>query len=170
MVAAMVRAAGAGCAAAAAESPVELAQRLGAERAAAVQGLAEEQLARRAAEDRAAAAESRTSEVAEVRAVIFQGVVGDIHVHNVASSAIQSRHPGYAMPWCWQDARGGRCGARYAPVNVRLQPQPIALHLCRHGFLLSGERMRRVIKWRSRRTTRLGTRMTTAALPSIVRP
>ena len=73
-MAAMVRAAGAGCAAAAAESPIELAQRLGAERAAAVQGLTAEQAARRAAEDRAAAAESRTSEVAEVRAVMCQGV------------------------------------------------------------------------------------------------
>ncbi|KAK9840656.1 hypothetical protein WJX81_007629 [Elliptochloris bilobata] len=61
LVAAMVRAAGAGTAAAAAESPLELAQRLGAERAAAVEGIAAEQSARRAAEDRAAAAESHSS-------------------------------------------------------------------------------------------------------------
>ena len=164
-MAAMVRAAGAGCAAAGAESPVELAQRLGAERAAAVQGLTAEQAARRAAEDRAAAAESRTSEVAEVRAAMCQGAAGDCALHGkqcgtVTTSRIcPARNLARRTWWCVWRVEGH--------FNIGSPSQIMLFLFAGMGSCLAGSRHCRMTRSCSRRTRVLGI---TATLPNIVRP
>ena len=127
LLAAMLRAAGAGCTAAAAESPMELAQRLGAERAAAVQGLAAEHSARRAAEDRAAAAECRTAEVAEVCA-IMKGYAVDSSRHGRQGKPVSDKY-GRATPGL--SAGFGREWRADALFHVRLHCQ-FVLYSCRH--------------------------------------